>query len=228
MAIRQTRMYAPTTAPYDNQLWAETMMARIIKTLVEQNPQPTWLWFTRYASLQPEFGDSDGNNAPASITQGGLCKSLRFRYEIPEDDVGAFERQGSDLITSEGCWIADWRDYDMAELSSDRFIGEDRLEQRRNERLPLVKQFLESTSRLALHALVPADSDGRFRFEMNDNIQNPHQSPFFSLHHLFCNTTDVLLTVLFAFNGTQLEAGTRQYPPTQLPGQSPHERQIRF
>jgi hypothetical protein len=231
MTIRQTRIYTPAKPPYDTNLWAETVMARILKPLVDRNPQLRWVWFTRYVSGKPEFADSDGANVPPDFFDNNLCRSIRFRFEINDDDLDAFEQQAADLIRQEGCWIADWRDYGIGELSSNRFVGEDRSQARRDERLGLVKRHVESVSRLMLHALVPADNEGRFRVENNDDQENPHNSAFFSLHHLFCNTTEVLLTALVSNDGFTIDCGTRQYPQSvvvQNQGVPVKEFPIRF
>ena len=71
-------------------------------------------------------------------------------------------------------------------------------------------------TRLTLHALVPADAQGRFKIEDNDHDENPQNSAFFSLHHLFCNTTEVILTALVTDAEGRLQVGTRQYPPEAL------------
>ncbi|WP_145274042.1 hypothetical protein [Tautonia plasticadhaerens] len=231
MAIRQTRIYASSNVPYDDQHWAETIMARIIQPLVTNESGLRWFWFTRYADVEPEFADSDGTHYPDGFHGDKLCRSIRLRLDIDDDAKESFESRGSELIEREGCWIADWRDYGIQELCSNRFIGEDRAEDRRGERLNIVKDYLGSISRLALHALVPADGEGRFRFEHNDDPLNMYGSPFFSLHHLFCNTTEVLLTVLIANDGSNLVCGTRQYAPQilyQNPGHPCVERRVRF
>lgn len=218
MAIRQTRIYAPAKPPYDTHLWAETMMARIIKPLAEVNDELDWFWFTRYASVEQEFADSDGSNVPAGFFGSQLCRSIRFRFEIHEDKLADFENRGTALIEREGCWISDWRDYGVGELCADRFLGELRSAERRQERLPLVKNYVNSVSRLALHLIVPADDEGRFRFETNDHELNPTNSTLYSLHHFFCNPTEVPLTVLLIANENgQLIAGTRTYPPNPPP-----------
>ncbi len=203
------------TPPYDNAHWAETMMARVVKPLIRSH-ELNWFWFTRYASITPEFADSDGTNAPAGFFDGQICRSLRFRIDIDDNRLEDFEANASALIDKERCWIADWRAYGEGELCSDRFLGEDRSDIRRTERLAIVRDYTESVCRLAVHALVPADERGRFRFEVNDNPLNPHASAFFSLHHLFCNATEVFLTVLVASDGTTLSCGTRTYPPAVL------------
>src|SRR5262245_2845477 len=109
MAIRQTRIYAPATPPYDGPFWAETIMARILKPLVTGQDGLQWFWFTKYASVQPEFADSDGNGVPSGFFGAQFCRSLRLRFEADDGVVGGFEHKGSQLIAQEGCWIADWR-----------------------------------------------------------------------------------------------------------------------
>ena len=232
MQTRQTRIYAPSKPPYDGKLWGETMIARIIKPLSHSGQGLEWIWFTRYASLETDFADSDGTHCPTAFFGGGLCRSLRLRFQISEDHRSEFEASAGELIQSEGCWIADWRDYDSGELCSDRFTGEDRTDSRRAERKLLVMKYLHAVSRLALHSLVPADQEGRWRFEMNDDPQNAYGSTFFSLHHLFCNATNVPLGVLVIEKEGQLLCGTRMYPPfdpmDEEQWRAAREYQIRF
>lgn len=231
MAIRQTRIYAPAKAPYDSQFWAETMMARIIKPLVEQCSEISWFWFTRYASEEQDFADSNGDAAPPAFFDHNNFRSLRFRFEVADSAIAVFENCGNELISREGCWNADWREYGISELCSNRFIGEERSNDRRKQRLVIVRDYVVSVSRLALHALVAADNQGRFRFEHNDDLENPHDSAFFSLHHLFCNPTEVILTALITNENGGIQWGTRQYPPEPLKndkGKPFFEGKIRF
>ncbi len=229
MGTRQTRIYAPHTAPYDNQLWAETMMARIVKPLSEREGVK-WVWVTRYASQTLDFSDSDGSKVPDGFFKGPLYRSLRFRYEVEHDRQNGFESFGSSLVESEMCWKADWRDYDES-LCCDRFLGIPRTDERRRERRPLVMNFLDSVTRLTLHALVPADDEGRFKIEDNDHQENLRNSAFFSLHHLFCNTTEVFLTALINCQPPNLQGGTWQNPPPDFVQNQQHpcsEFQVRF
>lgn len=231
LAIVQTRIYAPAIAPYDDQYWAETMMARIIKPLIEQCTDIWWFWFTRYVSNERDFADSNGDTAPPEFFDRNNYRSLRFRLEIADAAFTEFEQRGNELIKGEGCWIADWRSYGIGELSSNRFIGEDRSDHRRIQRLAIVRDYVAAVSRLALHALVPSDDQGRFRFEHNDDSQNPNDSAFFSLHHLFCNPTEVFLTALITTEDGGIQWGTRQYPPEPLKNDESKpffEGQIRF
>ena len=53
-----------------------------------------------------------------------------------------------------------------------------------------------ASSRLALDCLTGPDEKGYFHFEKNDNKQNPLGSSFETFHHVFCNITEVPLSVL--------------------------------
>jgi hypothetical protein len=54
---------------------------------------------------------------------------------------------------------------------------------------------------LVIDALVGPDPQGRYEIEVNDNQQNPLRSSFESVHHLFCNITDVPLRVIISQMG---------------------------
>src|SRR5207249_3811723 len=50
---------------------------------------------------------------------------------------------------------------------------------------------------LFVDCLIGPDGEGRFRQELNTEINNPHGSIFETAHHLLCNTTDVFTEVEF-------------------------------
>lgn len=230
MNSRQTRIYAPNNGVYSANLWAETMMARIITPLASHDGV-SWVWVTRYSSSDPDFEDSDESLAPMGFFNEPRYCSLRFRYIVEPGHQETLEQLGGELVEDEGCWQADWREFDAGSLCDNRFLGSPRSDVRRKERLPLVMNYLESVTRLTLHALVPADDEGRFKVEENDHGQNPYNSAFFSLHHLFCNTTKVVLTALATESNKALQIGTRQYPPQALvddPNKPFNEYPIRF
>ncbi len=77
---------------------------------------------------------------------------------------------------------------------------------------------MNSICRLFIDYLVPETGD-RWRFEENgDLLQNPAKNAFQSLHHLFCNITEVPLDVLVGIKGGQFHVGTQMYPPNASPG----------
>ena len=60
---------------------------------------------------------------------------------------------------------------------------------------------------LMFHQLVP-EGHG-FRLETNDDKENPHGKTTESVHHMFCNLSDVPTTVLL---GTHWNTGLVEFP----------------
>lgn len=128
------------------------------------------------------------------------------------------------LITEEGYTISDIRDYDeVADTGSNRHLGvEHRVLGRKISRARLVTELYHSISKLVIDALVP-DANGRYRLETNDDTrQNPHRSTFETLHHVFCNITEVPTCVLV----TPLAVGTHWQPI--IPQHVVHEVQVKY
>lgn len=216
MSIRQTRIFVPNVLPYDTETWVETLLGRVIQPLLQSHSTVDWFWFSRYIASSADSGDCDVSVVPKDFQLNGLLRSLRFRFELSDTNVRAFEREGSLRITNEGCVISDWRDYDLVgDLGGDRFVGLVRDTIRRAERAKLVVSFLSIVSKLVLHSLIGPDVEGRFRVESNDDQQNPLKSSFESMHHLFCNITGVPLRVRVFSDGSQTFVGTDWYAPQQ-------------
>jgi hypothetical protein len=156
---------------------------------------------------------------PSSFAHtGGIFRSLRLRYSLRPDDRDAFEHRAGGLIASAGCATSDFRDYDLlGDLGGNRFVGDDRTSDRRERRAQLIVAYLQAVSELVLDAIRGPDTDGRYRVEVNDDEQNPHQSSFESMHHLFCNMTEVPTSAL-------IWAGTHWNPP----GPNPAAVRVRF
>ncbi len=194
MAARQTRVFVPWEEPYDNDDWCETLLGRVIKPLVDEHPSLEWFWFSRYR--QRRAGSSEDcclGKIPPEFERATLWRSVRFRFDIPETDRGRFEREGTVRIREKGCAISDWREFDtVSDLGGNRFLGGKRCQSRQIERSELVTSFLQAISKLVLHALVGPDDEGRFRVERNDHDQNPLGSSFQSLHHMFCNISNII------------------------------------
>lgn len=196
---RQTRIFVPPTRLYDEATWAETLLGRVIAPLTHEHPSLLWFWFSRYVQERDEdVGDCDISQIPASFEfPGSLLCSVRFRYALPEEDRLSFEARAQELIDASGARVSDFREYDwVGDLGGDRFVGEDRSDVRRQIRAELVVAFCTAVSRLTLDCLRGPGRKGRYRLEENDSPQNPYGSSFESLHHLFCNMTDVPTFVL--------------------------------
>ncbi len=230
MAIRQTRIFVPNIMPYSGETWAETLLGRVIRPLLQKHPTTAWLWFSRYfAPPSIDSGDCNITVVPKEYQIDGSFRSLRFRYELPDADTLAFEEDGSLRIRDERCVISDWRDYDLVgDLGSNRFVGGMRDNHRRLERAKLVVSFLKAVSMLVLDSLVGPDSAGQFHVESNDNSQNPLGSSYESMHHLFCNMTALPLRVLVFSDGSQTSVGTDWSGPQQAGWKPTQEIRIRY
>jgi hypothetical protein len=70
-----------------------------------------------------------------------------------------------------------------------------------------------------IDALAGPNEAGRFRMETNDDRgQNPRDSTFQSLLHLFCNITNVPTDVYVFRKGDNNQLGTFIYPPPEPAG----------
>ena len=223
MIVRQTRIFVPNTSPFDGDIWTESVLGNVIAPLAREHPSLQWFWFSRYVQPRADSGDCDISEIPETFAVDELFRSVRFRFAIPEQERGRFEDRARELIDASGARISDFRRYDwVADLGGDRLVGQDRSDSRRESRAELVANCLSTICRLTLDCLRGPDHDGRYRFEENDSDQNPHGSTFESLHHLFCNITNVPTSVLVIAD----LVGTHWSPPAA--GGPVHEVPVRF
>ena len=224
MATRQTRIFVPPIPLFNHNFWVETLVGCIVAPLIKNFPALEWFWFSRYVSNQTDSGDCDINAIPSyfgtdrnflSTVPDGRFRSLRFRYSVNEKELGTFENQAGELIKKYGCAISDFRDYDyVKELGGERFLAGEPAAPRQKERADLIVLNFHALSKLYIHTLSGPDQDGRYRTELSDSDQNPRQSIFESVHHFFCNITDVPTRVLVS--GPSI--GTDWYPPDTVDG----------
>lgn len=216
----QTRIFVPNTRPYDKGNWAETVMGQIIAPTVASTPELAWYWFSRY--VQPAVGGETNDTDISKLSEAYYMsdpagsnkfhRSVRFRFCLPEKDLAKMESVAEALIRKQGCMIADWRDWDITyDCGGDRFIGENVTPARRAERAIRIVRFYHATSDLMLHNLVGPNQGGYFRME--NNPDSALGSSFESIHHLFCNMTEVPLCVVVTTDGDKVNVGTLTYPP---------------
>jgi hypothetical protein len=208
--FRQTRIFAPPTAPFDDDNWAETLIGNIIIPVVVNTNDLEWYWFSRYVGPRGmDDGDCDINSIPINFTDNnGYFRSVRFRYSISDSKANNYENNLSNLIQQNGCRISDFRNYSFVQdLGSDRHLGGVRNVQRRTGRAQIVAELYNAISKLVIDALDGPDANGRFSIELNNSA--PANSSFTTPHHLFCNITNVPLRILISVAGV----GTEWNPP---------------
>ena len=215
MNPRQTRIFVPPSSPFDKETWVENVVGNILVPVLRNN-RPKWFWFSRYESDRTDSGDCNISKIPQAyeFQPDGIYRSLRFRFLSPSEE---FEDSLKKAILACSCAISDIRDYSpKGDAASNRFLGEPRTEEKRKKRAELVISQFHATSELFIDCLKGPDSEGYFSLESDpDSGQNPHGSIFESVHHIFCNQTDVPLRVLTS----QTAIGTDWHPP-QSPVQS--------
>lgn len=80
----------------------------------------------------------------------------------------------------------------VADLGGDRFLGPGLQDRRAEDRALLVLKYLHSVAELMCDAIRKGD-DGYWYAEPSQSKENPEGNIFQSLHHLFCNMTQVPL-----------------------------------
>lgn len=214
MPTRQTRIFVPPRAPFDRDTWVENIIGHIISPLA-QSKELNWFWFSRYGGYRSDSGDCDIIKIPEAFAfpPSNIYKSLRFRFSISDEAQDSFEEKLSQGIEKMGCGISDFREYDsISDMAGNRFLGEPRTEEKRKERVALVAAHFCATSKLFINCVQGPDQDGYFSMEKDpDSGQNPHGNIFESVHHIFCNQTNVPLRVILS----QTSIGTDWYPPKQ-------------
>jgi hypothetical protein len=125
MPHQQTRIFLPFDPPYDNENWAETLVGRTIRPVVQEFPNLEWFWFSRYAeNIQGSAGDCDIASIPEAFARNGIYRSVRFRYSVPEDTGAVFQERCLELIEGATCRVSDFRAYNyLDDLASKRFLG---------------------------------------------------------------------------------------------------------
>jgi len=215
---RQTRIFTPNAPPFEEEYWYQQVLGQVVLPLFQSyRSKVKWLWFTRYVSrLGDDDGDCDISKLPSNYLLNNAHRSIRLRFCAQKVDQKEFEGYGQQLIDQTGCFLSDWRDYDViGDLGSDRFVSDGTNYNMRAERAKLVVDFLYSNSRLVLSCLVGPESNGRWMFEHNAHPQNPHNSTFESIHHLFCNTTAVPLFAFLIKKNEEITLGTHwRLPPS--------------
>jgi len=202
---------------------AQNVAGRVLRPLLVEFPSISAYWFTRYGEDRAgSSGDCDITKIPANFENNGIFRSIRFRFWVSDDILQPIDDRLLQLVTQNGFAISDVRPYDdIGDLANDRFLEGQLTQARQSTRRDLMKSFLHGASGLFIDMLEGPNADGNFLLAKNNNGQNPHGSTFESIHHLFCNLTDVTTTVFVP----SLQPFTRMY---QQQGIAMEEKRIRF
>ena len=215
MTTRQTRIFAPPSGRFDTAYWAETLVGTILVPVLKEYQGIHCFWFSRYdCTAENDSGDCDINIIKQHVTPmtNGHFRSVRFRYRVSKEAAESFEARLQEQISKLDCHVSDFRSYDwVGDLGGERHLAAPRSSERKQARADLVGECYCSISKLVIATLVGPDADGRYSPEVNDNNQNPQNSTFESIHHLFCNISAVPLRVYL----TQ-EIGTSWMPLTRV------------
>ncbi|MBZ0291119.1 MAG: hypothetical protein K8L99_01005 [Anaerolineae bacterium] len=179
-----------------NANWGNEIIGKVIKPIVEEYAM-RWLWITRYnqpVAETPHLGTipPDYQYHHPDVPDTPLNAFILFRLSIEDKSV---QQRATELARAAGYFVVDWRDYDVVQdLGSNRFIREDASDTERVERAYQIAMFMDTVAKLLVHSL--REENGEWRVEPNsDKALNPDGSFFQSVHHLFCNTTEVPLFV---------------------------------
>lgn len=175
MNHRVLRLQLPPTSPFDKENWFESFVGEFVRPLVLTEKVEKY-WFSRYEDQE------NGRHV-------GFRFSTRFLTEIDPQIIAL-------ISTLQLKHLDPYRDYDyVADLGSNRFLGENTAANREC-RATLVYDFLYTTSRLFLDFLAYSEPPGYWHLESETSSGQNRLNSFESLHHLFCNTTDCLTTVM--------------------------------
>jgi hypothetical protein len=190
---RHIRIFFPPEGRASNPI--EQIIGTIIRPLyLNYKEDMHWIWFGRYDDNFAPYAVS--HQLPERYNSNGGSSYFDFRLSISQDKRDSFEQDALDLILNSIYFAARWDQYnvlhdlvDWSGNSGNRFIRPDATEDERIERAYLIVNFMDATARLMVDSVVKVDE--RWHLEPNDNPNNPQSSFFQSIHHLFCNATDV-------------------------------------
>jgi hypothetical protein len=170
MVHKSLHLKLPNQKPFDSENWFESFVGNFVKPILDTGFIKQY-WFSRYGKP----GDRD----------------IRFRFTV--DDYNQIQSTVNTLLTTFSLTdLKDEEDYDwLGDLGGQRFLQNNKREVKKAERAQLVFDYLHSVSRLFVDSLSHSDHHGYFFQEQNTDLNNPYGSIFESLHHLFCNMTDV-------------------------------------
>ena len=157
----------PNAAPFDDAQYRwPSFVGEFVLPLVRERPHLQY-WFSYY-----------GTKARFRVYTDKYDE-LRADLEALRGNLGLVELGGEHHLTLVG------------DLGHARWLASNRTDKKPEERAIRILQYLHSVCRLYIDYLVKRP-DGYWELEATtDHVQNPEGVSFESLHHLFCNLTQV-------------------------------------
>jgi hypothetical protein len=195
--VQALRIFAPPEQPYGNENWVEQILGSIIRPIHDEfETHIHWMWVNRYTASVEILDSQIKTLIPDHFLRDNWYRYVLFRLSIENPIQDTLHKRVMEHVQSTRCFASPWEDYDIvSHLGSNRYIETNAPEKHRVKRAQLIASFMDATLKLMLDTLV--FREGQWRFEHNaDSQQNPYGSIFESVHHLFCNATEVPVDVL--------------------------------
>ena len=169
--IKSLHLVLPKDKRFSGDNWFENFVGNFVLPILDTGKLHQY-WFSRY--------EDNGT------------RHVRFRFTI--DNYKSVQPLVKQLIKKYNLIdLKDEEKYNLVhDLGSQRFRAN---KKQKNNRAQLIFNYLYSIAVLYVDCL-REDKKGNFHLEKNKNYNNPHGSIFESLHHLFCNMTDVKTYVI--------------------------------
>lgn len=179
--------------------WVEQILGEVIAPVWEvRRGSLDWVWVTRYvepleSTLLATTPPDETRGIPDDFVDSQrLTRRVIFRAA---GDNAAVVRKGLlGLSEKTGCHVRITLWDIVEDLGSDRFIQSNATIEQRMQRADLVGRFVDAGCQLMFDA-VTLDHNSQWTLERNTHQQNPTGSFFFSVHHLFCNLTNLQIPV---------------------------------
>lgn len=199
MQHKSLHLKIPDERPFDkDNNWFESFIGNFVVPIIETSLIDRF-WFSRYRDYK-------------------IGKHVRFRFYTNNYDklIPTLHKLSKQFGLID---LNDENDYDpIQDLGSDRFLGNNKKHKDRFKRTNLVYDFLHATSKLFIDALSHSDEYGYFYREINnDKGNNPSGDSLESIHHLFCNITEVPLIALLIEKEQAQEVVSPLYKPYIYP-----------
>jgi hypothetical protein len=216
---QQIQIFAPPVEPYLIN-WVEQILGTTVRPIYKQySDDIRWLWVTRYCRPYDKENPPGGSPLPQSYCSDDCCRYIWFRVSVRQETKDELRNQVLRYAADSGCHThpSGWVEYHPVAdgLGSNRFIRAEATEDERVRRAQLLVHFVDATVKLMLDLLTRAE-DGSWHFEPSAHTENPNGSVFESVHHLFCNATQVPTTVLLRRLAGQLQVATFWMSPSLI------------